>query len=441
MLNYESFNDSVVWYIKKLLSSDAVPYKDVIKNIKEFYIVSTLCVADDMGGVSTDKSKILEDNQDLVSISPYLVEGNFSNKFVCKTLISDDHKLLDVKKLCETYPDKTFYFSMGISTFPNNDKNISYDKIVKKLIDLDVDNLHVCFMNGWDMYTDQWEGFDRCEKIKRCFADWPEEKIKFLLCNISIVRKYRKYFPQADVQYFSIYPARIFDSPGKKTYPKRIVDKTHNQRRKKKTICLNNYEKRHRTEIVNLLDYYKDDVFISYREHGIYLDKEVTPKFNKNFEHDFFRNQDSPPYRIISNTYSWIATETLFYGSNPGTYNDNFQTLEGFVTEKTLKAFYFELPVLIVGLPRTYLHLRSIGYQTFPEFWDESFDTEENDSVRLELIKREIQKFLDKPIQEIHEMFWSPEIQNKLENNKNLFLKYAKNDPFSNLGLKEKYGY
>ena len=157
-------------------------------------------------------------------------------------------------------------------------------------------------------------------------------------------------------------------------------------------------------------------------------------------------------YRIISNTYSWIANETLFYGNqNPGgedpnhngwgVYSDNKQIVEGFITEKTFKAYYYELPVLVVGLPRTYMHLRSLGYTTFPEFWDESFDIEEDDTIRLELIKRQIINYLEKPFEEIHDIFWSKQVQEKLEHNKNLFLTTAKNDPFSSLALKEKYGY
>ena len=82
-------------------------------------------------------------------------------------------------------------------------------------------------------------------------------------------------------------------------------------------------------------------------------------------------------------------------------YSDNKQIVEGFITEKTFKAYYYELPILVVGLPRTYMHLRSLGYQTFPEFWDESFDTEEDDTIRLELIKRQIINYLEKPIEEI----------------------------------------
>ena len=452
MLDYEAHNDALVWWIKEFNSKKSTPYKNTIDKIDTFFVVSTMAKSDDMGGLSNDYSQQLEDNTQLVSISPYIAEGNFSNKFVAKILLSDDEKLLDIKDLCETYPDKTFYFTMGISTFPLNDKNISYENIINKLTELNVDNLHICFVNGWDMYTDSYREFNRLEKMIHCFRDWPHTKLKFLMCNNKIVRTYRKAFPDADVQYYTIYHARIFDSPGKKSFPKRIVEKSANQRRKKKLICLNNFEKRHRTEVVDVIERYKDDIFYSYRQKDIYLEKEITPKFKRSFDHNFMRNQDSISYRIISNTYSWIANETLFYGNqNPGgedpnhngwgVYSDNKQIVEGFITEKTFKAYYYELPVLVVGLPRTYMHLRSLGYTTFPEFWDESFDIEEDDTIRLELIKRQIINYLEKPFEEIHDIFWSKQVQEKLEHNKNIFLNTAKNDPFSSLALKEKYGY
>ncbi len=452
MLDYVTYNDALVWRTKEILSEKSLKYKDTIDKIEKFFVVSTMATGDDMGGLSSDHSRVLADNRQLVSISPYIAEGNFTNTFVGTILISEDHKLLDLKELCQRYPDKIFYFTMGISTFPLNDKNVSYENIIDQIVELNCDNIHFCFVNGWDMYTDTYRDFDRLEKFKHCFRRWPEEKLRFLMCNNKIVRKYRQAFPNADVQYYTIYHARIFDSPGKKNLPKRIVEKTKNKIRKKKLICLNNFEKRHRSEIVNCIEPHSKDIYYSYREKDIYLEKEITPKFKRQFDHNFMRNQDSVPTRIISNTYSWIANETLFYGSHDpasedlspngwGTYNDELQIVEGFVTEKTFKAYYYELPVLIVGLPRTYNHLRSLGYQTFPEFWDESFDTVEDDTIRLELIKREILKFLEKPIKEIHDIFWSNEVQEKLENNKNLFLNTAKHDPFSHLALKVKYGY
>ena len=51
-----------------------------------------------------------------------------------------------------------------------------------------------------------------------------------------------------------------------------------------------------------------------------------------------------------------------------GVYSDNKQIVEGFITEKTFKAYYYELSVLVVGLSRTYMHLRSLGYTTFQSF-------------------------------------------------------------------------
>ena len=332
MLDYVTYNDALVWRINEILSTKSLKYKDTIDKIDEFFVVSTLATGDDMGGLSSDHSRILADNNQLVSISPYIAEGNFTNVFVARILMSEDHKLLDLKKLCETYPDKTFYFTTGISTFPLNDKNVSYENIIEQIVELDCDNIHFCFVNGWDMYTDTYLDFDRLEKFKHCFRNWPEEKLKFLMCNNKIVRKYRRAFPNADVQYYTIYHARIFDSPGKKNLPKRIVEKTKNKIRKKKTICLNNFEKRHRSEIVDCIENFKDDIYYSYREKEIYLEKEITPKFKRLFDHNFMRNQDSVPWRIISNTYSWIANETLFYGSHDpvgsespngwGTYND-----------------------------------------------------------------------------------------------------------------------
>ena len=205
MLDYVTYNDALVWRINGILSNKSLQYKDTIDKMDEFYVVSTMATGDDMGGLSTDHSRVLADNNQLVSISPYIAEGNYTNTFVSTILISEDHKLLDLKELCKKYPDKIFYFTMGISTFPLNDKNVSYENIIDQIVELDCDNIHFCFVNGWDMYTDTYRDFDRLEKFKHCFRNWPEEKLKFLMCNNKIVRKYRQAFPNADVQYYTIY--------------------------------------------------------------------------------------------------------------------------------------------------------------------------------------------------------------------------------------------
>jgi len=445
MINYSIYNDNIVSHIDKFLLN----YKNIdnLDDVDHLYVVSEECVADDQGGLDATGEQ-RANNSNIVGISPYCTEGSYFETFVASILIA--RNIDQIKKLCNLFPEKTIYYTMGISTFPVNDMLVSYDDIVRRLSALDCKNLHICFVNGWDMYTDKYKGFDRLEKIKRCFKEWGYDKLKFLMANNSIVEEYKMALPDSDVQYFTIYPLRIYDSPGKKNFPKSICEKTKNKLRFKKLICLNNYDKRHRSEIVDTIKPYEREIYYSYRSKGIFLNKDPIKKFAGSKDSKFLRNQDSPPYRLVSTSYAWLATETLFHskespttGGGPwgwGDDPDQQYEVTGFFTEKTFKAFYFELPIFLVGLRDSYRHLQNIGFETFPEMFDESFDSIDDERQRMRRIKASLVEFLETPLKEIDARFWMPIVQEKIKHNKDLITKMAWEDPFNIRAVKEKYG-
>ena len=56
------------------------------------------------------------------------------------------------------------------------------------------------------------------------------------------------------------------------------------------------------------------------------------------------------------------------------------------LTEKTFKPICLQMPFIIVGTRGSLEYLRSYGFQTFSSLWDESYDDEHDDVVRLEKI-------------------------------------------------------
>ena len=56
------------------------------------------------------------------------------------------------------------------------------------------------------------------------------------------------------------------------------------------------------------------------------------------------------------------------------------------LTEKTFKPICLQMPFIIVGTAGSLKYLRSYGFKTFSSLWDESYDDESNDIVRLEKI-------------------------------------------------------
>jgi phytoene dehydrogenase-like protein len=49
--------------------------------------------------------------------------------------------------------------------------------------------------------------------------------------------------------------------------------------------------------------------------------------------------------------------------------------------------------------------MRSIGFKTFGDFWDESYDEEENNDKRFEKVFNLLMKFDKMPIEELHKLY------------------------------------
>ena len=64
----------------------------------------------------------------------------------------------------------------------------------------------------------------------------------------------------------------------------------------------------------------------------------------------------------------------------------NFDTNIIHITEKTMKPIMFKQPFVIVGAPNSLKHLRSMGYKTFGDIWDESYDEEFDHRTRMEKV-------------------------------------------------------
>lgn len=61
-------------------------------------------------------------------------------------------------------------------------------------------------------------------------------------------------------------------------------------------------------------------------------------------------------------------------------------------TEKVLKCFYFKHPFVVCGLPYTLQRLHDLGFMTFNHIIDESYDREENNEKRFQMVCEQIQK-------------------------------------------------
>ena len=102
------------------------------------------------------------------------------------------------------------------------------------------------------------------------------------------------------------------------------------------------------------------------------------------------------PVDMFRESFFFLITETLF-GNND---KDCLQ-----ITEKTYKALAYRIPFIIVGGYGTLEYLRSLGYQTFPHMFNESYDEIKDPAKRMSAILNELEKWKVRSVEQKKEMY------------------------------------
>jgi hypothetical protein len=152
-------------------------------------------------------------------------------------------------------------------------------------------------------------------------------------------------------------------------------------------------------ELINLTAQPKGSYnLISQKE--LYTEMDTLVKNKKNVYESF--SHESPGYiftikdetvDIYKSSYISLVTETFFY-------EDDY-----IITEKVYKPIIHYHPFIVLGSPYTLKHMRSIGFKTFGDFWDESYDEEENNDKRFEKVFNLLMKFDKMSIEELHKLY------------------------------------
>jgi hypothetical protein len=74
-------------------------------------------------------------------------------------------------------------------------------------------------------------------------------------------------------------------------------------------------------------------------------------------------------------------------------------------SEKALQPIFYKKPFIMVGPPKTLEYMKSMGFKTFSDFWDESYDDCYNHEDRLAMIFKIIQQIDEKSIDELRAMY------------------------------------
>jgi len=391
---------------------------------------------------------------------------------LAKSAVKRAENIYDVVVRAREEPDDTHCIELGLSPYPHLDESPLLQQVVETI--LEYDNIHILFSSGWDLYssrvysvegTDPGTGigselkYDRTKQLQLQLKEFPNSRLHFWLGNTTETSEHQSVFPDADVQYYSVYPIRICRQHIEKGIPM-FVSPDKNTPREKLFVCLNNYEKSHRTAMASFIRSYEHNGnYLRHKTYFSYLqphDPELISLVDG--QHDMGNIgdwQDIIDVNIVNNCYGYIATETHFnetwrfgYGMsrpiehNTPLYNKSISDEElnqfalpmsGWISEKSLKSAYYELPLLVVGYAGSLQAFRDLGFKTFPEFYDERYDSVGHEGERMRQVQQNMIRLLKMPVEEVHALYHSDNVQAKLKHNKELFINMIKHDPYLSL--------
>jgi hypothetical protein len=294
-----------------------------------------------------------------------------------------------------------------------------------------------------------WPVFE--ESPDETFIDTINEKVKegkdiLLLCNISeSLRETTINKIHRTLNRLNINPSRVFMTTGSlngiELYEKHCNDHGYNERinilpansflkvsrelqqingdeyipkvRAKKFLCFNRVERKHRIILTAklLLENLLNNSFYSF--YGNNYDNSWLTRLEEIPEqyHDILKtNTDLFPMHLTGNkssrnnpidmveedrilyeeSYYSITTETTFFKGNETLARGTIPSI--FFTEKTYKPMVMKHPFILVTMPKSLQWLKNMGFKTFSPFINESYDDEQDDDTRLQMIVDEVKR-------------------------------------------------
>ena len=180
--------------------------------------------------------------------------------------------------------------------------------------------------------------------------------------------------------------------------------------------CLDNYKNDyidHNLSSVNIIEELEADPYFSnWLNHNLLTKSKKLPNSDLDpiMEEKNLRNHNFMSYMDkswLDDTYFSVVAETSVNSTC-------------FITEKTFKLLYYGHPFIILGSPGILRELQSLGYQTFPELFDESYDDMTFSYSKIKFITEQVKKWCD-PTRREELIQVMRAIQPKLEHNRKVF--------------------
>ena len=169
-------------------------------------------------------------------------------------------------------------------------------------------------------------------------------------------------------------------------------------------MCLNGVDKFYRRLVYDFIHKKNivDNTFLSFTPNELDNPRNSTidSKYDFPFNAGILKNFNYRDRKHISNVYNLsfcnIITETQF----------NITTEKSMqITEKTDKSFTTLQPFVLVSTTGTIKRLHEYGFKTFDKWWDESYDLEEDNNIRLQKIFNVIEYINSLSMEKLTEMY------------------------------------
>jgi|TARA_B110000908_G_scaffold76418_1_gene91988 hypothetical protein len=353
------------------------------------------------------------DHYNITKLKEYGIEAKLRQvkSFVLKQLMEANARRNNI----------TYIVDLGFRVYPWYDIDCTeLETMIDQFADVKgFDKLKWRFSNGYDLYGVGEQ--ERIDWFKHATRKVKQENIIMDLVNYDVVDAYRQALPNATINYYSIYFSRM-------VYSNLAHDTVYEQTTNAKPyhiLSLNNIVKEHRNTITNLCKQHEDKCKYTYVGKDPFSVRDP----------DLNIVQDRPDYKLMNSAYTYVSTETFFDHTEVFNYDHapyvsrlhSDDITYAYITEKSLKSAFFKLPMLICGLPGSLKTWKRLGFESFPEFFDESYDEMIDTTQRMDKVKEELLKIIHTPTSVLHELFTSTAVQEKLERNQQKFFEHYRN--------------
>jgi hypothetical protein len=175
--------------------------------------------------------------------------------------------------------------------------------------------------------------------------------------------------------------------------------------------------------VKHLYTCYKEISYISYQEPGMISQK----RFDEFFQDEINWARENTPIMYDQGFPNRVYNHEMIVGSSRKPYDNYFLEIvvetdcitTEWITEKTIKNLYIGKPFIIMGASGILDKLKRFGFKTFSPWIDESYDDIENNYLRLEAIKQEIDQLSKIDINDLYQ-----KLLPILNHNRETYVKY-----------------